>query len=184
MKKTLTMVLAFALVFALGVGGTLAWLTDKTDAVVNTFTGSDVDIELAETTGNSYKMVPGATITKNPVATVKADSEACWLFVKVAKSTDKAFDAYMEYTMADGWTLVEGQTDVYYRKVADTNADQTFPVIKNNTITVKSGVTKAMMDELTENNYPKLTVTAYAHQLMKDNTTEFTAKEAWENVNK
>ena len=58
---SLMMVLAVA-----AVGGTLAWLTDSTQEVKNTFTTSDIDITLAETTGTSYKMVPGFTITKDP----------------------------------------------------------------------------------------------------------------------
>ncbi len=183
-SKSLVMILALVLVIGCTVGGTLAWLTDKTDEVKNTFTTSDVDIELAETTGNSYKMVPGHTIEKDPKVTVKADSEKCFLFVKVEKSTN--FDTYMTYTMADGWTEltgVEGVTGVYYRVVDDTTADQEFAVIKNNTVTVKDTITKADMNALTEDTYPTLTVTAYASQLMKNNTDNFTAAEAWANVN-
>ena len=53
MKKKLTTVLAIVLVVALSVAGTYAYLTDKTDAVENTFTVGNVDIKLAETTGDS-----------------------------------------------------------------------------------------------------------------------------------
>ncbi len=183
-SKSLVMILALVLVIGCTVGGTLAWLTDKTAEVKNTFTTSDVDIELAETTGDSYKMVPGATITKDPKVTVKAVSEACMLFVKVEKSTN--FDHFMTYEMAEGWaelTGVEGVTGVYYREVENTDADQDFAVIKDNKVTVKDTVTKEMMNNLTEATYPTLTVTAYASQLMKNNDAKFTAAEAWANVN-
>lgn len=60
-KKVLISVTALALVICCAIGGTLAWLSTKTDPVVNTFTVGDIDIELSETT-KDYKMVPGNTI--------------------------------------------------------------------------------------------------------------------------
>ena len=81
-KKTLALVLALTLLVAGVVGGTLAWLTDQTAEVKNTFTVGDINIGLTETTAD-YKMIPGNTIAKDPTVTVKANSEACWLFVKV-----------------------------------------------------------------------------------------------------
>ena len=38
------------------------------------------------------------------------------------------------------------------------------------------------MNDLTEEAYPTLTVTAYASQQYKNNTEHFTPAEAWENV--
>ena len=43
-KKIIATVGACALCLGLGVAGTLAWLTDKTESVTNTFTTSNVDI--------------------------------------------------------------------------------------------------------------------------------------------
>ena len=107
MKKKLTVSLAvLALVACMAAGATLAWLTAKTSSVTNTFTYGDINIELKETTGESYKMVPGNKITKDPKVTVKANSEACWLFVKVEKSGN--FDKFMTYGIADGWTKLDG----------------------------------------------------------------------------
>ena len=37
-KKTVALLLSLVLVFGVVAGGTLAWLTQKTDSVVNTFT--------------------------------------------------------------------------------------------------------------------------------------------------
>ena len=114
MKKKLTVSLAvLALVACMAAGATLAWLTATTSSVTNTFTYGDINIELKETTGESYKMVPGNKITKDPKVTVKANSEACWLFVKVEKSTN--FDEFMTYGIADGWTKLDGVDGVYYR---------------------------------------------------------------------
>ena len=195
-SKALALTLAVMLVIGCTVGGTLAWLTDKTEAVQNTFTTSDVDIKLEETgmqnNKNSYKMVPGNTITKDPKVTVVAGSEKAYVFVKLEKSNN--FDDFMTYTVADGWTEltgVEGVSGVYYRTVEASTSDQGFAVIKDNTVTVKGGVTKAQMDALATGTYPTLTVTAYACQYYKNNTatdddakgTPFTAAEAWTNVN-
>ena len=181
-KKGLALVLALTLLVVCVVAGTLAWLTAKSDVVTNTFTTSDIKVELKETTGTEYKMIPGYTISKNPKATVLSGSEECYLFVKLDKSAN--FDTYLEYVIADGWTKLEGVTDtVYYRKVQTADIGTAYSVLKGDQVTVKGEVTKAMMDGLTTETLPKLTVTAYASQLHKNATTEFTAAEAWANVN-
>lgn len=173
-KKSFVMVLALVLVFAVAVGGVVAWLTATTDSVKNTFTVGDINITLEETTGNSYKMVPGNTITKDPKVTVKADSEACWLFVKVDKSEN--FDTFMTYDMAYGWTKLEN--GVYYREVSATTADNSFSVLAGDKVTVKDGVTKAQLEEVKTTNQPTLTFTAYAVQ--KDNIAD--AATAWSKI--
>lgn len=161
-KKTIALILSCVLVLGCAIGGTIAWLTDKTAAIANTFTVGNVDIELTETTGENYKMVPGTTITKDPTVTVKDGSEACWLFVKVEKSTN--FDEFMTYEMAEGWTSLTSVDGVFYREVPSDAAVRSFRVLNKNTVTVKSGVTKEEMDALTNATRPTLTFTAYAVQ--------------------
>ena len=162
MKKKLTTVLAIVLVVALSVAGTYAYLTDKTAQVVNTFTVGNVNIDLTETTGEFYKMVPGTTIGKDPKVTVEAKSEACWLFVKVEKSAN--FADFLTCNMAEGWTALDGVNGVFYRQVAASDTAQNFDVLADNRVIVKSDVTKAMMDGLTDATRPTLTFTAYACQ--------------------
>lgn len=185
-KKGLAMVLALVLLAVCAVSGTLAWLTAKSDTVTNTFTTSDIKVELTET-NETYKMVPGYDIHKDPKAKVLAGSEECFLFVKLEKSSN--FDTYLEYAIADGWTQLTTDKDgkaisdlVYYRKVLTKDIGTAYSVLANDQVTVKGEVTKAMMDGLTTETLPKLTVTAYASQLHKNATTEFTAAEAWANV--
>ena len=180
-KKSLALVLALAMIVVCVVGGTLAWLIDKTDPVTNTFTYGDIDITLAETTGTSYKMIPGYTIDKNPKVTVLADSEKCYLFVKVVKSTN--FDNFMTCTIADGWTALTGVNGVYYREVETSTANQEFAVLKDNQVTVSGDVTKAMLNGLTEATQPTLTFTAYACQYNNSNDTNFGPADAWAKVN-
>ncbi len=173
---TLSLVLVMMVV---AVGGTIAWLTDTTQTITNTFTDSEVDIKLAETT-KDYKMVPGNTISKDPTVTVEANSEAAWLFVKIEKVNN--FDNYMTYNMQDGWTELTGvtlpeNTKVYYRQVAASTADQPFTVIKDNTVTVNEGVTNTMMDTAATAK-PQLVITAYAVQ----QANVATAADAWAKV--
>ncbi len=179
MKKRIAIaVTAIALVLCFAIGGTLAWLVDKTDPVVNTFTYGDINIGLDETT-TEYKMLPGTNIDKDPKVTVKANSEACWLFVKIEESTNKKFSDFMTYEVADGWTALDGSAGVYYREVAAATNDVVFAVLKGNQVTVKNDVTKQALNALTTETYPKLTFTAYAVQ--KDGFNN--AADAWTEVN-
>ena len=184
-KKSLALVLALAMIVVCVVGGTLAWLIDKTGPVTNTFTTSDVDITLTETTTN-YQMIPGYTITKDPKVTVLAGSEKCYLFVKVDKSTN--FDSFMTYDMAAGWTQLEDASGnpvpgVFYRVVETSTADQPFYVLAGNQVTVRDTVTKTMLNALTADTQPTLTFTAYACQYNNSNDTNFDAADAWAKVN-
>lgn len=179
--KLITLILAAALLLTGVVGGTVAWLIDRTDPVVNTFTYGDINIDLEETPTpdddddpdtNEYEMIPGEEITKDPKVTVNTDSKASWLFVKLVKSAN--FDDFMEYTIADGWTqLKDAQGNdvpgVYFREVGEVvSEDVVYEVIKDNKVHVKETVTKEMLNALdpqgTAATYPTLTVTAYAVQ--------------------
>ena len=188
--KSLALVLALVLVIGCVAGGTLAWLNAKTEEVKNTFSTSDIGVTLGETT-NTYKMVPGWTIAKDPKATVTSGSEVCYLFVKVEKSNN--FDTYMDMAIDSQWTALEDQTGVYYIKIdEDSEKNVAYNVLgegkvtyenveyawADNQVLVKPTVTEAMM-KTAKTSQPTLTFTAYAVQLMKNNTTEFTAAEAW-----
>lgn len=177
MKKKVLSIVAVVLVLCCAIGGTLAWLTAKSDVVKNTFAPSGIDIKLEETTGKDYKMVPGYTITKDPKATVLAGSEECWLFVKIEKSAN--FDQYLTYAPATGWELVTGTDNVYARKVTTADFGTAFSVLQNDQVTVKGTVTEGMMTSLTTASYPTLTITAYATQLHKSATEDFNAVDAW-----
>ena len=178
------MLIAMAVVLLLGcvTGGTLAWLTSTTGEVINTFTVGDINIDLTETwnydsDGNGTidswqgKMIPGHTITKDPKVTVKANSEKCYLFVKLTKSNN--FDSFMPFGMATGWAEVPGQNGVYYRIVERSGSDQYFYVLENNQVSVRGTVTKSDMNALTSSTYPTLTVQASAVQYFETNGEAF-----------
>lgn len=209
MKKILAFALCLVLVAGLSIGGTLAWITANSDQVVNTFTYGDINITLQEhkydpkdnalteelvNSADNYKMVPGNTMPKDPFVTVNANSEACWLFVKIDKSSN--YGTYLEdYTVANGWTELEftdGMTPaigensaVYYRSVDATGDTASDPIYvlgatdkyPNGYVTVKTDVTKQKFAEIGENK-PTLTFKAYAVQ--KDNVDD--APTAWSYV--
>lgn len=182
-KKGLALVLALTLLVVCVVAGTLAWLTAKSEVVTNTFTTSDIKVELKETTGQKYKMIPGYTISKNPKATVLTGSEECYLFVKLDKSAN--FDTFLTYEMAEGWTKLDGVTDTVYYRVVDGTTNQIgthYSVLKNDQVTVNDAVTKEQMNAFTDATLPKLTITAYASQLHKNATETFSAFDAWNNI--
>lgn len=129
-RKILVMVMALALTAALAVGGTLAYLTAQ-DTVTNTFTVGNVQIKLDEAKANpdgslvanadrvqanSYKLLPGHTYNKDPQIHVDANSENCWLFVKVENgiaAIEDSSNTIAAQMTAKGWTAVSGTTNIY-----------------------------------------------------------------------
>lgn len=182
--KVFLSLLALVLVVGCAVGGTIAWLTATTEPVVNTFTYGKIKIELTETTGTEYKIIPGVNISKDPKVTVKAGSEACWLFVKVAEKGTFVADR-VTYSIAEGWTALDATNHpgVYYREVDAVTADTNFNVLAGDTtypngvVTVSENLTKKDIKGLTETR-PQLIFTAYAVQ--KDGIN--TAADAWAQV--
>lgn len=198
-KRVLAVVIAAVLVLGAAAGTTLAWLTDKTGPVTNTFTVGDIDIKLTESTGTQYQMVPGATITKNPLVEVVTGSEKCYLFVKLEEDlggwTDLTlgnnqqkykFTDLLTYTVVSSWTAIDSAKypGVYYI-VVDTPKDGNFQtgVLVDNKIEVSYKITEEMMNVLHQGSIgqqPTLTVTAYAIQYYKTNGEAFTPAGAWE----
>ena len=198
MKKKL-MALALCTIIAVMAiaGSSLAWLQDTTGTVTNTFTEGKVDIDLYEhdylpdsntldtnskvMANDDYKMVPGKVLPKDPTVEVLAVSEACWLFVKVEENA--TVDTFLTYAIDDSvWTALDATKypGVYYIKVEDTDALQTFNVLANKQVTVKTDVEMDDMTGLTEATRPQLKFTAYAIQQLGFNAPEA----AWLEVSK
>lgn len=176
-SKAFVVMLALVLALGCAVGGTIAWLTAQTPDVKNTFTYGNINIELTETTGTEYKIIPGQDIPKDPKVTVKANSETCYLFVKVEATGDFANGkvAYSVDTTEGNWTALTGVPGVYWREVENSTANQDFYVLAGNKVTVSENLTKGEIENLTG---PTLAFTAYAIQ--KEGTG--TAAEAWAKI--
>lgn len=174
-KRLIWLIVAAAVLLTVTVGVTWAMLIASSNSVVNTFTVGDVGIALTETTGSDYKLTPGVSLKKDPTVTVKAGSEACWVFVKIMPSDN--FDSLCVYSTADGWTALEGESGVYYRRVEKSSGNTRLAVLKDNTVTVRDTVTEEQLNAITVK--PKLTVYAYAIQV--DGLSN--AKIAWQTLN-
>ena len=171
MKKNTALILALSLIVVCLIGGTIAWLTDSTSTIENTFTIGKVDIDLTEDNpaNQTAQMTPGSDITKDPTVKVDASSESCYVYIKI---DDNAAD-YLTWTIADGWTALTGQTGVYYREYTKGDGAE-YAVLANDKVTVKDDITG-----ITDGDEPTLSFTAYAIQ--KDNIAD--AATGWAELN-
>ncbi len=183
--KVLILALSAILLVVTTVFATVAYLQSSV-AITNTFSVGNVTITMDETkvdnlgvaltggeagrtsSGQDYKLFPGRTYTKDPLITVVAGSEDCWLFVKVQNGIVGIEDGT---TIADqmetnGWVQLEDDegndvTNVYTKaaKIDSSNEAQTFPVFGG--FTVKSTVDGSTLAGYGE---AEIVVTAYAVQ--------------------
>ena len=164
--KIAALIAAIVLFIGCTAGGTVAWLVSKPAPIVNVFTVGNIKAELTET-AKAFKIVPGVDIAKDPVATVKAKSEDCYLFVQLTEAnwpdfTEKGSSTRkVEYEIAQGWTKLKD--GVYYREVTKNDKeDQSFHVLQGDKVTVSNTLTKENADAIAGD--PKLTVAVYAVQ--------------------
>lgn len=155
MSKKLKMAITlsvFAILLVFGtIMGTVAYLTSQA-TVKNTFTYGKVSITMSELTAdgtdrtntadnpNSYKLIPGDEYTKNLQIDVAANSEACYLFVKIAAAF-ASIDSGIEDDLEDnGWMPLDGVNGVYYyatgtdNVLASSTTVQKIPVITSFTV--------------------------------------------------
>lgn len=187
--KALVLALCAVLLVVTTVFVTMAYLTSQ-DTVQNTFTVGEVTISLDEldvddddvltdnkeytkdgiTTirdkANEYKLIPGKTYTKDPTIHVGANSEPCYLFVKVENglvNVEADTNTIASQITANGWYPVNGTSDVYYYGTV------------NSIIAVNGGQDKVVFSEFTiddsveadsfaEYATKEIKVTAYAIQ--------------------
>lgn len=171
-RRSLILLVACMVMLGSAAGGTVAWLMGETAPIENVFTPSDIDITLTETDTddgdddpgiNTYELLPGADITKDPVVSVLEGSEDAWVFVCLHKSAN--FDQFLTYEVAPGWQPLQGVGGVYWRQVPAGTGTQSFEVLKDNTVSVLPSVTSLMLNTLTEETFPTLTVSACAVQM-------------------
>ena len=191
-SKSVFLMLALVLVLGCTIGGTLAWLTAKTNDVENTFVAGQIgELKLEEQadqitteTGNQFIVVPGVDITKDPKVTytpTTADGTVpvdAYVFVKLTgigqnkwtwNATASQYEiksgnnVVMSFKIADGWTAVPDVSDVYYKTSTGNTGLSADAIIKDNKITVSHLITE---DDVTTvaTAADKLTFTAYAIQ--------------------
>lgn len=142
-------------------GGTFAYLQDTTEDVVNNFNTNKVAVELNEASGQDYDIIPGTSETKDPTVTVDATA-AAYVYVEVKDTTE----GLVTYEIAEGWTELPDTPGVYYREVEGSDAKQTFPVLKDNTVSYDKTLQNSDMVDASGKlkSGKKLTFNAYAIQ--------------------
>ena len=191
-KKKVIGIFACIAALALGTAAvTLAYFTD-TDEVTNTFTVGKVGITLdeadvnpdgTEITGadrvieNKYHLLPGHTYVKDPTVHVDKDSESCYVYVKVENGLIEIIDdiTIEDQIVENGWTLLTGTTDIYYKEYTASPGQDTDLIVFENFKVKGESVTG---NQLEKYKAAAIKVTAYAIQ--KDGFG--TAEEAWTTV--
>lgn len=190
--KALLMSLCAVLLVAASVLGTMAYLTDSKD-VKNTFTVGNVTITMDETDvddstpnkerdqANSYKLMPGHTYTKDPIIHVDANSEDCYLFVKVDNQI-AAIEANGNTTVAaqmatKGWKAVEGKDGIYV--YVGTTAAPVAVKASNNVTVFEQLVIAGTVNGDTLKTYENKTITVTAYAVQKDGFEGKTADQIW-----
>ncbi len=167
--------MSMCLLVAISIGATVAYLMDD-DKVVNTFTIGNVQITLDEldvdnsTDGdndrdqaNAYHLIPGQAYVKDPTIHVAANSEDCWLFIKVendiaaieSKETD--YISIADQITDNGWTELTGVENVYYKPHAKSTTVDDVAVFGNFKIS-------GDVEDLSPYEGKNITITAYAVQ--------------------
>ena len=86
-KKVLALSLALGALALILSAGTMAYFTDRTDPITNTFTVGKVDIELDEDEDWSvpadHTFMPGSAFDKTPTITVTDDSQDAYVFAQI-----------------------------------------------------------------------------------------------------
>lgn len=194
MKKTskaLLLSLCAVLLVTASVLGTMAYLTSQ-DQVVNTFTVGNVAITLDEkdvdnsTPGendrdkaNAYKLMPGHNYEKDPIVHVDANSEDCYLFVKVVNeiANIEAEKTVAQQMTEKGWVAVDAANGIYVYTTDKTNPAV---VTKGSNITVFKNFTIAgNVDNTTLATYADKTITVNAYAIQADGFAGKTASEIW-----
>lgn len=180
-KNLLVSLLSLALVAVIGVGATLAYLTDSTDPVSNKFTFDNIEITLRENAvvgeGQSYliqkneagtvpgtdaimdsdvgiiytDVLPGATVEKNPYITVSESNAHAYVYAYVTGVADP-----LSVTWSEGWTEVETDlTGTLLRREVAKNAAGSYDVFTQVQVAAIASGEEPLND---------ITIQAYAHQ--------------------
>lgn len=192
-NRILLTAVAALLLVVMTVGGTVAYLTAKSQEVKNTFKPSAITVDINEhvydpatgdvttavtKTNNNYQFIPGFDMEKDPYVTVTNDVD-CYVFLTHTKPAN--WPEWATYTIdTSEWTELEA--GVWYKEVAANATDKEFNVITGQTITVPTTVTATELNALYSNGTAvelELVFNAYACQKLPFTS----AAEAWATAN-
>lgn len=117
---------------------------------------------------NSYTLMPGVDVPKDPKITIKGKTTVpAYLYVEVLES--KNFPATVTYSMATGWTDLEitgphgGEVYVYTSVLDGTVKDLTLPIIDKDILKVSQNLPRGTTATMTFYGYMAQQVSAYAN---------------------
>lgn len=128
-RQIINLAVALCLIMALGAGATLAFLTAQSQKVTNTFTVGKalnasaivLDESKLQANGtldpatrvlqNDYKNIQsGDVLNKDPMVTVKANTAACYMFVKITGLDALAAKGITVTDWNSNWVKADGNT--------------------------------------------------------------------------
>ena len=126
-KRLATLLVSLLLVLGVAVGGTVAFLSTRTDSKVNTFTPSEVTCEVTETFQNNVKSHVAVKNTGDTTAFIRAAINVTWMKNAEAGTGDEAAnqtvsakvplkDKDYSITFAKNTNWIQGADGYYYYK--------------------------------------------------------------------
>ncbi|MBQ8603508.1 MAG: hypothetical protein IJ410_01505 [Oscillospiraceae bacterium] len=133
---------------------------------------------------NDYKLIPGHTYIKDPTVHVSADSEDCFVFVKVVDdiANIEAAKTIETQMLEKGWEKVSGEENVWYW-----TADADATTITTKPVAVEAGTNIAVFDTFTLTDgadvaaYENKTIVINAYAIQVDGLTDATPEDIWAN---
>ena len=187
-ERVLMILLVAVVLIGCAVGGTIAYFTDTTDAVTNTFvvgklfanpeedftlwehtiedqnTDGVYELTATEGIGNAYTVLPGVNLPKDPTVDIVKLELNAYLYIKV----EGTLPTGMTYEISSDWEALQGYSGVWVYKgsratsnviSASPDAKQTFTVN-----ILKDNQIVVADDFTTTATIPNLVFTAYAVQ--------------------
>ena len=208
LRRILLTVCSAALLVCVTVGATVAYLT-STDKVENTFTVGNVQIKLDEAKANpdgslvpnadrvkanDYKLLPGHTYNKDPMVTVLANSEDCYVKMTVTFTKAAELDAIFAPSGADMTSIFEGYDsnnwiskgntedtkantrtyEFWYKDIVTSDTDNNALDALFDKIVVPGFITNTQLDSI-----DGMTITVNAYAIQADGFDD--AADAWAN---
>lgn len=193
LRKILLTICSAMLLVTLSVGATFAYLTSQA-TVTNTFTVGNVAITMDEAAikdvygekdaaadrvmENKYKLIPAHKYDKDPTIHVDANSEDCYLFVKIENgisAIEAAGDTTIAAQMAaKGWDVVNDAQGIYAYCDAEGN------LVKNTkSADVVVFETFTLANDADVANYVNATIAITAYAVQADGFENKPVTEVW-----
>lgn len=134
-KRLATLLVSLVLVLGVAVGGTVAFLSTRTDSKENTFTPSKVTCEVTETFNNNVKSNVAVQNTGDTTAFIRAAINVTWMSNQDAANQTVSAKVPVKDTdysikLADNTNWIEGADGYYYYKLPVDPQDSTGVLIE------------------------------------------------------